>query len=193
MRVCAAQGVRLLLEAIPYGVNEVYLHTDEALMPRNRLTWASWNCIGSSDPSAQSQAVCVTYWLNNLQVPSRLAHAKLAQTHHGLLMLPFLAALSFCSAYVPWSSSSNLSPDVGSKGRTMLQRLPADAPPTFATLNPPRPPAANKTIRRLQLAHPSFSYAAHEAQQKLHTVQVEPAPLPLCQSHAAASAAADKA
>ena len=56
----------------------------------------------------------------------------------------------------------------------MLQRLPADAPPTFATLNPPRPPAAEKTIRRLQLAHPTFSYAAHEAQQKLHTVQVAP-------------------
>ena len=70
MRDCAAQEVRPLLEAIPYGVNEVYLHTDEALMPRNRLTWASWNCIGSSDPSAQTQAVCVTYWLNNLQVTS---------------------------------------------------------------------------------------------------------------------------
>ena len=62
------QGVRKLLEAIPYGTNEVYLHTDEALMPRNHATWASWNCIGSSDPSADTQAVCVTYWLNNLQV-----------------------------------------------------------------------------------------------------------------------------
>ncbi len=70
--------MRPLLEAIPYGVNEVYLHTDEALMPRNRLTWASWNCIGSSDPSAQTQAVCVTYWLNNLQVPFWHAYAKLA-------------------------------------------------------------------------------------------------------------------
>ena len=62
------QGVRQLLEAIPYGMNEVYLHTDEALMPRNHTTWASWNCISSSDPSADTQAVCVTYWLNNLQV-----------------------------------------------------------------------------------------------------------------------------
>ena len=60
----------------------------------------------------------------------------------------------------------------------MLQRLPAVAPPTFATLNPPRPPAADKTIRRLQLAHPTFSYAAHEAQQKLHTVQVGPTSYP---------------
>lgn len=62
------QGVRQLLEAIPYSTNEVYLHTDEALMPRNHATWASWNCISSSDPSADTQAVCVTYWLNNLQV-----------------------------------------------------------------------------------------------------------------------------
>ncbi len=62
------QGVRQLLNAIPYGTNEVYLHTDEALMPRNHATWASWNCIGSSDPTADTQAVCVTYWLNNLQV-----------------------------------------------------------------------------------------------------------------------------
>ena len=62
------QGVRRLLEAIPYGTNEVYLHTDETLMPLNHATWASWNCIGSSNPSADKQAVCVTYWLNNLQV-----------------------------------------------------------------------------------------------------------------------------
>ena len=60
--------MKQLLEAIPYGTNEVYLHTDEALMPGNHVTWASWNCIGSSDPSAATQAVCVTYWLNNLQV-----------------------------------------------------------------------------------------------------------------------------
>lgn len=68
MSWAALQDVRGLLEAIPYGTNEVYLHTDEALMPRNHTTWASWNCIGSSDPSANTQAVCVTYWLNNLQV-----------------------------------------------------------------------------------------------------------------------------
>ena len=74
----------------------------------------------------------------------------------------------------------------------MLQRLPADALPTFATLNPPRPPAAEKTIRRLQLAHPAFSYAAHETQQRLHSVQVGTAPIPFYDNHATASAAADK-
>ena len=54
----------------------------------------------------------------------------------------------------------------------MLQRLPAGAPPTFVTLNPPKPPGPEKTIRQLQMAHPVFSYAAYDAQQKLHTVQV---------------------
>ncbi len=54
----------------------------------------------------------------------------------------------------------------------MLQRLPAEAPPTFVTLNPPQPPAPDKTIRQMQMAHPVFSYSAYDAQQKLHTVQV---------------------
>ena len=31
------------LEAIPYQSNEVVLHTDETLLPRRRLAWASWN------------------------------------------------------------------------------------------------------------------------------------------------------
>ncbi len=53
-----------------------------------------------------------------------------------------------------------------------LQRLPAEAPPTFVTLNPPQPPAQDKTIRQMQMAHPVFSYSAYNAQQKLHTVQV---------------------
>ena len=53
-----------------------------------------------------------------------------------------------------------------------MQRLPADAPPTFVTLNPPSKPDPEKTIRHLRLAHPMFSYAAYEAQRKLHTVQV---------------------
>lgn len=110
-----------MLEAIPYGDNDIYLHTDTDLMPRARATWSSWNFLGSSiaaaEPSADTAAVCVTYWLNN------------------------------------------------------LQRLPADAPETFVTLNPPRPPAAERTIRHLRLAHPVFSFVAYEAQQKLPSIQ----------------------
>ncbi len=34
---------RNALEAIPYQVNEVVLHTDEGLLPRRRGAWSSWN------------------------------------------------------------------------------------------------------------------------------------------------------
>ena len=63
-----------------------------------------------------------------------------------------------------------------------MQRLPADAPSTFVTLNPPSKPDPEETIRHLRLAHPVFSYAAYEAQQKLHTVQV-PLQSPTDQTH----------
>ncbi len=59
-----------------------------------------------------------------------------------------------------------------SEGKHPVQRLPADAPPTFVTLNPPSKPDPQKTIRHLRLAHPVLSYAAYEAQQKLANVQV---------------------
>lgn len=56
-----------------------------------------------------------------------------------------------------------------------LQRLPAHAPDTFVTLNPLHPPAAEKTIRRLQMSHPQFSFESQQAQQRLEAVQVRPA------------------
>ena len=60
------------LDAVKYQENEVYLHTDETLMPRNRDAWASWNCIrgdrlGLSDGELAKRSVCVTYWVNLLQ------------------------------------------------------------------------------------------------------------------------------
>lgn len=54
-----------ILEAIPYQENEVYLHTDRALMPKERSVWASWNVLGTKDD--ESSAICVSYWLNHLQ------------------------------------------------------------------------------------------------------------------------------
>ena len=57
-----------MLGALPYADNAVYLHTDAALMPRRRATWASWNCIqGGGGAGADQAPVCVTYWLNRLQ------------------------------------------------------------------------------------------------------------------------------
>jgi predicted NAD/FAD-binding protein len=52
-----------ILGAIPYQPNDVVLHTDTRLLPRNRKTWSSWNYIlGQS----QDRAV-VTYNMNILQ------------------------------------------------------------------------------------------------------------------------------
>ncbi len=111
------QGIREVLEAIPYGTNQVYLHTDRSLMPHRRQAWASWNFIGARG-NPETAPVCVTYWVNR------------------------------------------------------LQRIPQDAPETFVTLNPSRPPAADKTSLHLQMAHPVFSFASLHAQEQLPQVQV---------------------
>ena len=52
-----------ILAAIPYQKNEVVLHTDTRLLPRNRRAWASWNYhrIGPD------QASTLTYNMNILQ------------------------------------------------------------------------------------------------------------------------------
>lgn len=55
-----------MLDAIPYGDSEVWVHTDARLMPRRQDTWASWNLISRSG-SGDDAAACVTYWLNRLQ------------------------------------------------------------------------------------------------------------------------------
>ena len=51
-----------ILSAIKYTDNEVILHTDTQIMPKRRLSWASWNYLdnGSSLPS-------LTYYMNRLQ------------------------------------------------------------------------------------------------------------------------------
>jgi len=54
---------REILGALPYQANEVVLHTDTRLLPRNRKTWSSWNyTLGPG----QERAV-VTYNMNILQ------------------------------------------------------------------------------------------------------------------------------
>ena len=54
---------KAILGAIPYQRNDVVLHTDTRLLPRNRKTWSSWNY--TLDQS-QDRAV-VTYNMNILQ------------------------------------------------------------------------------------------------------------------------------
>jgi hypothetical protein len=44
-------------------VSDIYLHRDKNLMPQNPAAWSAWNFLGSNN-----NKVCVTYWLNILQV-----------------------------------------------------------------------------------------------------------------------------
>jgi len=53
-----------ILGAIPYQTNDVVLHTDARLLPRNRKAWAAWNAHVPRDPAD----VCtVSYCMNLLQ------------------------------------------------------------------------------------------------------------------------------
>ncbi|WP_438984202.1 NAD(P)/FAD-dependent oxidoreductase [Aequoribacter sp.] len=54
---------KAILGAIPYQTNDVVLHTDDQVLPRNRKTWTSWNYSLTPD---RSRAV-VTYNMNILQ------------------------------------------------------------------------------------------------------------------------------
>ena len=67
----ATAGERAALGDIKYQDNEIYLHSDASLMPRNRATWASWNCLKRDAASASAKpgasSVCVSYWVNLLQ------------------------------------------------------------------------------------------------------------------------------
>uniref|UniRef100_A0A7S0TSE4 Amine oxidase domain-containing protein n=2 Tax=Hemiselmis andersenii TaxID=464988 RepID=A0A7S0TSE4_HEMAN len=66
----ATRAEREVLEGVPYALNDVYLHRDPALMPKDRRVWASWNCLDFSHlnkDSPSDKAVCVSYWVNSLQ------------------------------------------------------------------------------------------------------------------------------
>lgn len=55
---------KALLGAFQYTQNSAVLHCDEALMPRRRAVWSSWNYVANADPA---RTLCVTYWMNQLQ------------------------------------------------------------------------------------------------------------------------------
>lgn len=55
---------RQVLSSIPYQENEAVLHTDEKLLPKNKLAWASWNY---HIPTAAQERVALTYDMNILQ------------------------------------------------------------------------------------------------------------------------------
>jgi uncharacterized protein len=60
----ASADERAVLGALPYQDNDVVLHTDTQLLPKNRLAWSSWNY--ALHNTAQSQST-VTYNMNILQ------------------------------------------------------------------------------------------------------------------------------
>lgn len=43
--------------------SDIYLHRDKNFMPKNPAAWSAWNFLGSAESK-----VCLTYWLNLLQV-----------------------------------------------------------------------------------------------------------------------------
>jgi predicted NAD/FAD-binding protein len=55
---------RSVLGAITYQPNDVVLHTDATLLPRQRKAWGAWNALVSHDPAA---ACTVSYCMNLLQ------------------------------------------------------------------------------------------------------------------------------
>jgi len=56
-----------LLGAMRYGANEVILHTDQALMPRRKRAWSSWNYVGHRGERDEAAPPTVSYWMNRLQ------------------------------------------------------------------------------------------------------------------------------
>jgi predicted NAD/FAD-binding protein len=57
-----------ILSQFRYQANRAVLHTDTRLLPKNAKVWSAWNYIGSKAPETGGQgAVCVSYWLNQLQ------------------------------------------------------------------------------------------------------------------------------
>eukprot|EP00884_Botryococcus_braunii_P002119 jgi/Botrbrau1/11908/Bobra.0171s0018.1 len=69
------------------------------------------------------------------------------------------------------SSSRDDSPVCVTYWINRLQALPPGAPQTFVTLNPERPPAPDKTLRKLSLAHPVYSFQSYQAQAALPGIQ----------------------
>ncbi|MEY4268138.1 MAG: hypothetical protein RIS90_2673 [Pseudomonadota bacterium] len=58
---------RAVLGAIRYQPNRAVLHTDAAVLPRQRRAWAAWNYESAHQPDGAGQRVCLHYWINQLQ------------------------------------------------------------------------------------------------------------------------------
>lgn len=63
----ATADERSVLGAIRWQRNRAVLHTDAALLPRQRRAWAAWNYERAADTSREQAAVCLHYLINRLQ------------------------------------------------------------------------------------------------------------------------------
>jgi predicted NAD/FAD-binding protein len=66
----ASAGQREMLAAIRYQPNRAVLHTDAALLPRDRKLWSAWNYFaaqGAPGADVDAQPVGVSYLINKLQ------------------------------------------------------------------------------------------------------------------------------
>lgn len=54
-----------LLGAVKYQPNDVVLHADTSVMPKQRVVWSSWNY--TEVLGKQNAAIDLTYWMNSLQ------------------------------------------------------------------------------------------------------------------------------
>ena len=58
------ESERAILGGLGYQDNDVVLHTDASLLPRNRRAWAAWN---AHIPADRDAPCTVSYWMNALQ------------------------------------------------------------------------------------------------------------------------------
>ena len=56
---------KIILSKCKYETNQILVHQDYKLMPKNRKIWSSWNVLNKKLKDKNS--ICVTYWINKLQ------------------------------------------------------------------------------------------------------------------------------
>jgi predicted NAD/FAD-binding protein len=56
-----------VLAAVRYQANHAVLHTDAAVLPRQRLAWAAWNYARAKNTENEQAGVCLHYLINRLQ------------------------------------------------------------------------------------------------------------------------------
>ena len=61
------ETIKHILGAIKYIPNEVVLHTDESVLPKRKLAWASWNYSICDAQNAHLSPAVLTYNMNILQ------------------------------------------------------------------------------------------------------------------------------